>query len=74
MLISAGANVNHERKDKATALHEAASHGQAEVCKLLLDFGCKLNHVDAKHRTALKLVRKEDAAVFAILANAGGKK
>lgn len=42
--------------DGSTALHQAAAHGHANVCRLLLDGGADVLCVDLELRTALHLV------------------
>jgi len=43
ILINAGANVNHQTKFGATALHLAAARGDEEMVKLLLSAGARSN-------------------------------
>jgi ankyrin repeat protein len=50
VLLEGGADVYSHM---VTALHMAAWHGHLEVCRMLLDWGVKVNAVDWGKRTAL---------------------
>lgn len=52
-LIIAGADVEAEDRDRSTALHHAALHGQANSAIALLGGGCNAEAADKAGDTAL---------------------
>lgn len=56
--IKLGANPNHKDSIGQTPLFYAARQGHLEVCKLLVENGCKINHKDIYKQTALVFAKR----------------
>jgi uncharacterized protein len=74
-LIAHGADVNASRDDGQTPLMEQAAAGNANVVRVLVNSGAKLDVVSSKwHTTALqRALDAEKADVVRILRDAGAK-
>ncbi len=75
ILITAGADINHENNKGETALHLAAEGDYVKTVQALIVAGAQLNHVDKKGRTPLSRAKgtfKEGAAAK-VLRNAGAR-
>lgn len=74
-LIAHGADVNASRDDGQTVLMEQAAAGNAEIVRVLVSAGARLDDVSSKwHTTALQRAREsEKPEVVRILRDAGAK-
>jgi hypothetical protein len=74
-LIAHGADLNASREDGQTVLMEQAAAGRADVVRVLVSAGAKLDTVSAKwHSTALaRALDAEELEVARILRHAGAK-
>ena len=50
-----------EEKSGFTPLHQAASNGQTDICKLLIEKGADIHAADNLQRTALHLLSRQGA-------------
>ena len=53
-----GANPNHKDKVLQTPLFYAAREGKLEVCKLLVEKGVDVDHMDNRKQIALHFAKK----------------
>jgi ankyrin repeat domain-containing protein 17 len=54
LLLEGGANPNiREKETRATPLHYAALHGDADIARLLIEHGAKLNRLDSDGQSPL---------------------
>eukprot|EP00111_Clytia_hemisphaerica_P001648 TCONS_00004672-protein len=59
-LIKKGCNVNQANKDKMTALHVAADHGNTEIMEVLVKANAELNVLDEMLQTPLHRAAQSD--------------
>jgi ankyrin repeat protein len=51
--VEGGTYIERTTAYRSTALHQAAFNGYLDMCRLLLDWGAKVNHLDEWKETRL---------------------
>lgn len=57
LLIKFGVNINHLDNNGQTCLFYAAREGQLEMCKFLINRGCKYDLIDKNKKTPLHFAK-----------------
>jgi ankyrin repeat protein len=61
-LLRSGCDVNHKDNNGQTCLFYAAGAGNLEMCRLFVDYGVNVQHVDRNRERAINYARKNGSS------------